>query len=120
MAENLRGTPLADIRLTAREQVYLWRKRHGLRQEDLAKRLGIHPDTLGERERGQDGPIGGLPGGIARLRPTGPEACVVMRRRRGWTQKLLAAKMGVSRHIVMAWERGEWDWRREAKVLGIR
>lgn len=105
------------MKLSLREQVYLWRRRKGLRQSDLAARLGIHTDTLGERERGQDGELGGIPGGVGQLKATAVEELVIRRRRMGLSQASVAKRMGVSRHAVMGWEKGLWDWEKLARFL---
>jgi DNA-binding XRE family transcriptional regulator len=110
-----------NLLLTERERVYLWRRRRGLRQEDLAKRVGIHPDTLGERERGLDGKIGGrFAAYAAGLKPEPWETAVVMRRRKGLSQTVLAKKLGVTKPTIIAWEQGRWEWTRLAEYWGIR
>lgn len=102
--------------LTDAERAWIWRRRHGLGQTEMAKRAGVHPDTYGERERG----VGGRLGRIPHLVPEPWERCAILRRRAGLPQWKLARRMRVSRHIIMAWERGEYDWARLAQYWGIR
>lgn len=112
---------MSSLLLTDRERVYLWRRRNGLRQEDLAKRSGIHPDTLGERERGASGRIGGVPLAVKkRLKPKPWELAVIMRRRKGWSQPELAKRLGVTKPTIIAWEKGRWGWTRLADYWAIR
>jgi DNA-binding XRE family transcriptional regulator len=118
MAEKWWPTGL-DRPLTDAERAFLWRRRHGLRQRDMAKRLHIHPDTLGERERGQNGLPGHIPG-VTQLVPDGPEWCIILRRRARLAQWEVAGQLGVSRHVVMAWEQGRWSWERLAEFWALR
>jgi transcriptional regulator with XRE-family HTH domain len=88
----------------------------GLRREEVAKRLGVIPMTVRLWENGKVRP------GIRKMArvidflgfdPTPPEASLparlhAYRRLEGLTQRELAARLGVPRHVA-----SRWEWRRE-------
>jgi transcriptional regulator with XRE-family HTH domain len=51
-------SPLDTSDLTLGQQILTYRRLHGLRQEDLARQLGVDPSTLASWERGSHKPTG--------------------------------------------------------------
>lgn len=85
----------------------------GLRQADLAARLGVSPKTIRNWETGHRTPAGRSLGSIRAFLgydPCPERSCVAERLReyrlaRGWTRANLAAKLGVRTVTVSRWER---------------
>jgi transcriptional regulator with XRE-family HTH domain len=51
-------SPLDVPDLTLGQRILTYRRLHGLRQEDLARQLGVDPSTLASREKGSHEPAG--------------------------------------------------------------
>jgi transcriptional regulator with XRE-family HTH domain len=51
-------SPLDASDLTLGQQILTYRRFHGLRQEDLARQLGVDPSTLASWEKGSHDPMG--------------------------------------------------------------
>jgi transcriptional regulator with XRE-family HTH domain len=101
----------------------------GLRQRDLARELGVTPDTIRNYESGRSSPEVRLWPAILRFlgydpretRDGFPERLRRARVSRGMSQAELAALLGVQTATVGAWERGlhrPAGTARTAKALG--
>ena len=87
------------------------RKKLGLTQDELAKRLGVHPRTVQNWEAGTIIPESKLAilGVLAKDEPKSELGFDVkeLRQRMGITQKELASKLGVTENTIQNWERGK-------------
>lgn len=92
--------------LKPHEILFTARRRGGLTQREAAEVTGVSKEDYGAMELG-DTPVK-IPKGksLPNVIPTKLEACIILRRRRGWRQRFLAKKIKVSRVTVNRMEKG--------------
>jgi transcriptional regulator with XRE-family HTH domain len=103
----------------------------GLKQRDVAVRLGVRTETVANWERGQERPLARHHGTIIRFlgfdpEPAGdtlPARLRAVRRRLGLTQGEIAARLGQDEHQICRWEGGRQrphPWIAGRIELGLR
>lgn len=104
--------------LTPGERLWVWRRREGMRSEVLAKRLGVGPKVITAWERGERGED--VPDVTLEEPLRIGEQLALVRRRKGWSIRITAMKMGTSHVTIIRLERGGGDvegavefWRKE-------
>lgn len=93
--------------LSENELLYVWRRRLGLSQKDAAKQFNIDRYTYGLIELGRKEIPKNMiktPENISDL-----EMCILLRRRKGWTQDMLGWKAYLSRTWIGYMEAGIRD-----------
>lgn len=92
--------------LTPHERFWIWRRRRGIRREDVGAEFGVLPKIITAWERGQreDVPDVAL---VAEL--TVGEQNSLLRRRSGMTIAQLRKKTGLSHLAIIRRERGEGE-----------
>lgn len=94
------------------EQLYLYRKRKGLSQRQMATGLKVSLKTYREMEGGNAVVEPAVLRQYGTQRPDVHEVCALLRIRRGLKQVELAGKVKVCRYWLMRMERGEANPRR--------
>ncbi|QYW02154.1 hypothetical protein CPT_Sonora_051 [Stenotrophomonas phage Sonora] len=98
------------------ESLLVARRRLGLNQVDAAAAFGVHPDIYREWEA--DKRTAGQPWkrlGALKIH----EVCMLLRRRKGMTQRELAKQMGCTRLWVIQMENGEAPAERLREHWGV-
>lgn len=85
------------------ESLVIWRRRNGLSQKQAAQVCGVSPDRYREWESGNVA----SPKRYHAGQLTPQEMCILLRRRKGWTQEELARRMGCTRTWIQNMETGK-------------
>lgn len=102
-AERIGNGEIND--LSEAEKFLIYRRRHGFSQRQAAALTGVHRNTYGRLERGENVERTPVCPSVLPLRQN--ETCFLYRRRSGWTQQACADDMGITRFWYNLMENGK-------------
>lgn len=94
----------ASLNLSEAERTLIYRRRMGFSQKQMAELVGVKRRRYSEIETGGSNKFA-VVADIEPLRPN--EACLIWRRRSGWTQQACADLMGITRYWYNLMENGK-------------